>query len=69
MMFEMMTGGIQNYTPQLHFGGGKLSSLSFKVGNIKGSIENCDITSPTDTVVYIKDKETYVEFHKANDDF
>ena len=69
MMFEMMIGGTNTYTPEPHFGGGKILSLGFKVGDVKAVIENTDITSPTDTIVHIKDKDTYMEFHKANDEF
>ena len=66
MLFKMMIGCTNTYTPEPHFGGGKILSLGFKVGKVKATIKNTDITSPTDTIVHIKDKDTYIEFHKAN---
>jgi len=66
LLFDMRK---EKYTPAISYGGNRILSLVFKVGTIKGIIENADTTSPDDSLIDLENKEIYEEFHKVDDEF
>ena len=65
-LFEMTH---DKYTPDIGFASNKITSLGFKAGTVNARIENADNTAVEDQMIELSNKELYVAFHKADDEF